>query len=303
MPSDELLRLLDDQNGVVTWKQARAAGHPERALRAGHGGGLTRVQRGVYAATAAYALAPHAHAVAAARLLSRVDLVGVAATAAVIAGLPLLGRPPDRPELAERREERPRHHGRSRVVRPDECVTGNAVPITVPARTAVDVARVRGFRAGLVTADAVLARGGTREQLSEVLDRSVRWPGLAVARRVVEHADGRSETALESLGRARFIEHGLPPCDLQVVLGDADGPIGRVDHYWPEHGTVAEGDGALKYTDATALFEEKRREDRLREAGFEVVRYTWDEALRHPEMVVARILRAFARHAARRAAA
>jgi len=43
------------------------------------------------------------------------------------------------------------------------------------------------------------------------------------------------------------------------------------------------------------------REDRLRDTGFEVIRYTWDEALRRPERLAARVRAAFAR-AARRAA-
>ena len=100
----------------------------------------------------------------------------------------------------------------------------------------------------------------------------------------------------------RFEEQGLPAPELQVWLGSADDRIGRVDHYWREHRTVAEADGAVKYAAGTGLFEEKLREDRLRDAGFEVVRYTWDEALRFPELLAARIRRAFARAAARRAA-
>jgi hypothetical protein len=116
----------------------------------------------------------------------------------------------------------------------------------------------------------------------------------------VSFADARSESPLESLGRVRFDEQGLPPPDLQVLVADGDGAFARVDQCWEEHRTVAEADGALKYATAADLFAEKRREDRLRDAGFEVVRYTWDDALRRPDALAARVRRAFARSASRR---
>ncbi len=172
--------------------------------------------------------------------------------------------------------------------------------MTSLARTAVDVART-GFADGVVTADGALRTGLDRSQLELFVDVSRRWPGRLTAERAVAFADPLAETALESLGRARFEEHGLPRPQLQVWIGDHGGPFARVDQCWPEHRTIAEADGALKYTAVQALFDEKRREDRLREAGWEVVRYTWDEALRAPDVVVARVLRAFARAAARAA--
>ncbi len=157
-------------------------------------------------------------------------------------------------------------------------------------------ARTRGLVAGVVAADVALARGALRAELARRA-----WMPAAGGRGSRGRAKpwpwptGRAESPLESLGRVRFHEQGLPAPELQVVLGDADGVIGRVDHYWAQHRTVAEADGALKYVERAALFEEKRREDRLREAGFEVVRYTWAEALRLPELVAARLRRAFAR--------
>lgn len=299
----ELDRLLTTQGGVVTYAQALDAGASERQLRPG--GHLIRVRQGVYAERAAYDdAAPHELVllkVAAARLTTGVDLVAAGRTAALALQLPILGQP-TRVDLVERKELRPLHHGSSTTLPGGDVVDLLGVPVTSVPRTAVDVARRHGFAAGLVTVDAVLQREVARDELLAVVEACRGWRGSRTARRVVELGDPLAETPLESLARARFIEHGLPPCELQVVLGDTWDPIGRVDHYWREHRTIAEGDGALKYTDPEALFAEKRREDRLREAGFEVVRYTWDEVLHTPEVVVNRILRAFARAAARRAA-
>ncbi len=285
---------------MIGWSQARELGVPRTQLS---GGELVLVRRGAYAERRALAGLDEpgrtAVAVAAARLVSQVDLVACRLTATALHELPRLGPLPAAPQLLERREERPRHHGQSTTVPPGDVTVRIGVPVTSLPRTVVDVARRYGWLAGVLVADAVLARGIPAAALQEVADRCRSWPGAGRARRALLFADGRSESPLESLGRVRFSEQRLPACEPQAWLGDEHGPIGRVDHYWEAHRTIAEADGARKYADSVALFAEKEREDRLREAGFEVVRYTWDEAWRRPEMLAARVRRAFGRAAER----
>ena len=258
-----------------------------------------RVRRGVYTDLVVADLAPRAATVLqvrAARLVSDVDLVAAGATAALVHDLPLLGRPSLRVHLIERKQDRPHHHGCSVTLGSDEVVLVD-VPVTALARTAFDVARSRGHLAGVLIVDAVLARGVRREDI--VVAGRQGWPGAEAARTAAAFADGRSESALESLGRVRFTEQGLPPPSLQVLIADEDGPFARVDQCWEEHRTIAEADGALKYATAADLFAEKRREDRLRDAGWEVVRYTWDDALRRPDALATRVRRAFERSRSR----
>jgi hypothetical protein len=113
---------------------------------------------------------------------------------------------------------------------------------------------------------------------------------VRAARRVVDEADARAESPGESLSRARMIELGVPRPVLQHEVRDGRGLVGRVDFFWPERGVAGEFDGRLKYRaggvgDRTAaeqrVWEEKRREDRLRSAGLRVVRWTWADAW-HP---------------------
>ena len=297
--------LLEQQGGVVTRQQALRCGVSARQLRPG-ARRLVRLRRGVFADGERLASASDAVrtavAVAGQRLVSDVDLVATGPTAAVLHGIPLLGAPPALLHLSERKDLRPRHHGASTTLEPAEVVRVHRVPVTSLARTAVDVARARGAAAGVVAADAVLARGVPRGELLSVLAGMTRWSGVRQARDAVDFADGRSESPLESFGRWRFAEQGLPAPDLQVWLGDELESFARVDHHWKAHRTVAEADGALKYGTAADLFEEKRREDRLRDAGYEVVRYTWDEALHRPELLAARVRRAFLRSQRRRTA-
>ena len=297
--------LLVRQGGVVTRQQALGCGVSLRQLRPG-GHRLVRLRKDVFADAAALEhggdVVRTALQVAGARLVHDVDLVAVGPTAAVLHGIPLLGPAPVRVHLAERKQDRPSHHGSSTTLLADEVVTVSGMPVTSLARTAVDLARARGTAAGVVAADAVLARGVDRAALEAVLVGMVRWSGVQSAREAVAFADARSESPLESLGRWRFAEQGLPAPDLQVWLGDGFRAFARVDHHWKAHCTVAEADGALKYGSPADLFEEKRREDRLRDAGFEVVRYTWDDALLRPEALAARVRRAFERADRRRAA-
>ena len=304
--NSELVDLAGTQGGVVSRAQARDLGVPSTQLgRPGAGLQLTRVRAGAYAITEVYDAADPVQRivlkVAAERLVTGVDLVAVGPTAGLLHALPLIGPVPARLHLAERKQDRPRHHGSSTTLSPEDVVDLSGIPVATVARAALDVARQRGRLAGVVALDAALRKEVSKDELERALGRCTRWPGVRHARAALDFADGRSESPLESMGRVRFDEHGLPAPDLQVWLGDDHGPIARVDQYWEQQRTIAEADGALKYASPADLFAEKRREDRLRTAGFEVVRYTWDEILRTPEVVVARVLAAFDR-AARRAA-
>ncbi len=73
-------------------------------------------------------------------------------------------------------------------------------------------------------------------------------PGSCAAFRAIEHADATAESVLETLSRLAIYEQGLPPPRTQVVIGDAHGPIARVDFLWERFGVVGEADGIGKYT-------------------------------------------------------
>ena len=164
------------------------------------------------------------------------------------------------------------------------------------ARTVVDLARTCSFTEGVVVADSALRmRKTTLAEMCSVIADCGRWPGVKRAREVVAFCDARAESALESIGRVVFRDHGLPPPSLQVEVGGDLGVVGRSDYLWPEYATIAEADGALKYTSPDRAIRQLDRDARLRDAGFEVVHFTWQEITLAPEQVVARIRAAFAR--------
>ena len=174
------------------------------------------------------------------------------------------------------------------------------LPVTSRARTAIDLVREGRWLDGVIVADGALRAGVTAVELRAIADYCACWRGGRLALRVAEFADGRSESPAESLARCVFADLGLPPPELQVALGDDRGFIGRVDFLFRVQRTIVEIDGREKYENphgahADVVWKEKVREDRLREAGWEVVRVTWRELAHSPAEVGARIRSAFAR--------
>lgn len=178
--------------------------------------------------------------------------------------------------------------------------------LTADPRTAIDIARELPLREAVVTMDHVLAQGVPRAEVDAVLARQERWPGVQAARAAVGFGDLRAESALESYARAVFAEAGLPPPILQAQFWDGHRWLAeRVDFWWPEFRTVAEADGLQKFEAATA--EERRRvlrrsferDQRLADRGLELVHFGWEDAVRRPRELAARLRAAFARAAQR----
>jgi hypothetical protein len=300
---------------VFTRAMAVTAGWDPAAVdREVRSGRWTSLRRSVYARSQDVVDGP-ARAlldVVAAQLASEHEVVGTHETAAAVHGLPMLAAYDGPPRLSRVRppgQGRPGRGGPARLVSqipPHHRALVSGAAVTTVARTAVDLARSGGAMASVVVLDGAL-RSTPRAALEQVLDDCRGWPGIDSARDAVLFADGRAESALESVGRWRMHEAELPPPDLQVLLCDEDGPIGRTDFCWLAHRTVGEADGFGKYrtadgsADFAALRAEKLREDRLREAGFEVFRFTWDEAVHRPAVIAVRARRAFARAGARSA--
>lgn len=298
--------------GPFTAAQAWEAGFTRSDIRRlVRRGEWVAVRRGVFVTAAALASVSEdrerRHVLEVAALLRALEFDAVAAgpSAALVWGLDVLVRPrvltvvTDDPDAVGRR-------GRDYRLRTTRRLTGHratqhGVPVTTVARTVVDVARTSAFSEGVVVADSALRRRlGTPGELAAVLAECGRWPGIERARRVVGFADPRSESVLESLSRVAMHLEGIPRPRTQVRIGDA-----RVDFLWDDVGVVGEADGLGKYepdgvrTTREIVRAEKRREERLADAGFEVVRWGWEDA-RNPPQLSRRLRAAFARGAERR---
>jgi predicted transcriptional regulator of viral defense system len=300
--------------GIVTAGElGRAGWSPAQIRTLTRRGELEALGRGVYVA------APHAsaardqgvsgeHALQVAAVLATAVPGSVAShrSAAIIHGLDLLGTPSrlpvdmTKPPGAGSNSSKRQTSVHAAALPPQHLTVRAGIPLTTVARTVVDLARLMPFRAGVVAADSALrGRQATRQEFQAVIGDCRRWRGIQRARRVVEFSDERSESALESISRVVFAEHGLPTPELQVWVGDHEGAIGRADFLWEAYRTIGEADGLGKYSDPSRALAQLQRDARLREAGFEVVHFTWQEVNYSPGRVVASVRAAFQRAAAR----
>lgn len=177
--------------------------------------------------------------------------------------------------------------------------------VTSAARTVVDLARTLPMTRAVAVGDAALRRGVSPFDLNDVAAHCQGWPGMTAARRVLDFSDPRSESVGESASRVVLWEAGVAPTELQFdVFDDLGRPVGRSDFAWPARKTLGEFDGLVKYgrllepgqTAGDVLVEEKRREDALRDLGWQVVRWLWAD-LQQPARLRERLERAYARGA------
>jgi Protein of unknown function (DUF559) len=172
------------------------------------------------------------------------------------------------------------------------------LPLTTAARTVADLARTLPFTDAVVVADSALNQEKTtKPELEQILKQlAVGWPGVRQARRVIDFADERAESPLESAARVAFAEAGLEPPELQVTIhGEQEQQFAaRVDFLWRGQKVIAEADGLVKYSDRKDLLDERERDHQLREAGYIVVHFTWREIFQTPELVTARLRNALA---------
>lgn len=266
-------------------------------------GTWTALRRGAYVRTAEWERAGptrrHELECAALLLVSPAGLVVSHTSAAVLHGVPLL-QAPARPVATRPRPPggQALHPARatSAGLLPEETVLLRGLRVTGLLRTAVDLARTLDGSGAAVAVDGALRLGLVQPALLAAVDRARGWPGAARARLVVLEAEPLAESPLETLTRLRVLAHGFPRPVAQYVVRDARGTfLGRVDMAYPRERVALEADGRTKYASPADLWAEKRREDGLRDDGWQVVRAYWSDGDDRGAALAARLRRAFLR--------
>lgn len=272
---------------VITAEVAVAAGLTRDQIRQRvRSGRWTRVARGAYVRTEqleqvpnAFGRAAHVHRAAALAAAERHPGSLIAFHSAVqVHGLSTWGRLPSVVSLIvpDGHWTGTRGGVNFRALRlSDEDRSPGSIPVTSVARSWCDVARTAPMSMSLAVGDSAMRSGALTVAAAQACVRAARGlPGVGRAERALVHLSGLRETPLESASWAYFIRHGLPLPRMQVVIVDDGGNfIARVDFLWDEFGVVGECDGRIKYTDRDALYGEKRREDGIRQRGYDVVRW------------------------------
>lgn len=299
---------------IVTTAQLLARGFDTADLqRLTRTGALQRIRRGAYGLPQEAGKVEDRHRRMIAATVSQLenDAVFSYGSAAVLHGLPVWEYSVESVHLT-----RPRIGGgrkRSLVevhtspLTDDQLVMIGSLAATSLARTVVDLARTLPFEQAVAAGDRAMALGLNLAELEPVLEGAAGWPGIRQARRVAGFLDRRSESAAESVSRVRFADDLLPaPTPQYEVFDDLGYFVARADFGWEEQRVLGEFDGEVKYeellrpneTVKDVLLREKRREQALRDLGWEVVRWVWAE-LYQRGVIRDRLLRAFARTAKR----
>ncbi|HEV7183761.1 MAG TPA: hypothetical protein VGN33_04635 [Leifsonia sp.] len=290
---------------VTFAREQRQVGDAGRALRrSAKRGEATRVRRGVYASGHDWQSADertrHLTRMVAVAGTRRDDLVFAGVSAAAVWGLPLVGAwPPTVEALAG-----PRSGVRSRngvtwhhwAVPDDELELVGPWMVTSLARTLSDLAKHAPFVAAVAALDHGLKItvtssngkvfcGADRDELLDHVRSEPGARGRSRALAAIDFADPLSGSPGESLSRVQMHRLGFAPPLLQSRVPRADGGSDYPDFEWET--AYGEFDGFAKYTraeytggrsPADVVWNEKRREDRLRMRGKAVARWTWEDA-------------------------
>lgn len=215
-------------------------------------------------------------------LLAAASLGGVlsCASAAAVHGLGLLESPRQPHVTVPRGRHVVRHSG---VVLHVRDVVAEGMVTSLP-RTAADCARCLPEVEAVVVLDAVLRRGIHVEEIGRHL-----WGrGCGPARAALRRADGRSGASGESVARLALQDAGLDVVPQVRIPG-----VGWVD-LLVEGRLVVEIDGFAYHSDAKQFAADRRRDARLAELGYRVLRFTWLDVVRDPAAVVATVQRVLA---------
>jgi hypothetical protein len=175
-----------------------------------------------------------------------------------------------------------------RIDAPLRCVDGRLA--TAPAWTAVEVARTLRRPRALATLDAALHCGACATGDLEAAIREQKGRrGIVKVRELMKHANGRSESPMESEARLVFIDGGLPMPELQYEIVDRCGDLWRVDFAWPEAKVVAEYESMEWHASPEALRHDRMKTSRLQECGFTVIPIVVDDVRNKPYDLVRRI--------------
>ena len=107
-------------------------------------------------------------------------------------------------------------------------------------------------------------------------------------------ADARAQTPIETRVRLPLVDAGIGPLVTQYAISQAGILIAEIDLALPHDAVAVEADGREDHEDERGFVWDRRRDVLLAEAGWEVVRFSWEDALR-PAYVVRTVRRAIDR--------
>jgi very-short-patch-repair endonuclease len=175
----------------------------------------------------------------------------------------------------------------------NEIVRRRGLPATSALRTVVDLAGKEPLIEGVVATDMFLhARLVSLDKLRAYVAEHPGAKGIARLRRVVELAEPKAESAMETRLRMLLLLARLPRPEVQVSINDDRGRfLGRPDLLYPKQRLAIEYDGG---NHRDRMVEDNRRQNGLIGAGFRLLRFTAADVYKMSDAVVMQVRRGLA---------
>lgn len=178
---------------------------------------------------------------------------------------------------------------RRSTLAPGDTFRFGDLPVTTPTRTAIDLARTENLTDAVIALDALLLRGVVTKADVAAYARASTLHGIRRVRRALDLAAIGAESPMETRTRLTIVLAGLPPPVPQFKVFDATGSfIARLDLAFPDAKVGIEYDGD-HHRDRFVFTRDAWRLNRLRLAGWTILRFTADDVLRYPDRVVAQV--------------
>lgn len=124
--------------------------------------------------------------------------------------------------------------------------------------------------------------------VEDAIGRAGRRRGAALLRAVLREYTGptltRSEFEERLLALCRTHRLAMPELNSWITLGD--GLAYQADFFWPRERLIVETDGYRFHSSRRAFEDDRLRDQRLKLARYEVLRFTWRQLSRNPEDVL-----------------
>jgi hypothetical protein len=291
------LRILTAECGFFTRSEAREAGYDDRAVaRMVQQRVWVRFRRGAYAFADEWHQLPEVgkHRVRSSAVLRSIgDVVALSHVSGVIRhdidvwGVPLTRVHVTRLDGGAGRIERDVVHHEGLALDDDVRVVDHE-KVLRPERCVLEAGSRASNEVALCLMEAGLRRRAfDRKQLQAMFRALQFWPFMRHLHIPIRIADGRSGSIGESRGIWAFHTLRIPIPERQAEVVDHSGLVVAVtDWHWPSYDMYGEFDGKVKYgrllrpdqTPGDAVFDEKKREDLIREVtNSKMFRLIWSD--------------------------
>lgn len=171
----------------------------------------------------------------------------------------------------------------------DDVMTVRGLPVTTPARTALDLGRRYGRTLAVIRVDALLqASSLALADLDALIDCHRGKRGIVQLREVARLADAGAESPQETRTRLVLTDAGLRPRRTQIDVFNRYDHVGRIDMGWPEWKVGVEYDGQQHWTDPAIRARDIDRQAELEALGWRIVRVSADMLRYRPYTIVER---------------